>query len=560
MRIGQMLLRAGVINETQLKEALRRQREKGGRLGSHLIELGYVSEEKLVEFLSKQLEVPGVVLSGYPLDREILNIITPDLAQKYEVVPLKREGKVLHVAMVNPLDVFAADEIRFRTGYEVKPYVAAERSIKKILEEHYKTRAMEEEVMEEMELSEIEMMEEEEETVAGDLAAEAAAGPVVKYVNYLLRSAVEKRASDLHIEPYEKEVRVRFRIDGILHEQKPPPYKLHKAIVSRLKVMAKLKVQEKRLPQDGRFEARLNGKRIDFRISTVPTLFGEKVAIRILDRSQVSFDLRQLGFEEEALKHFLKALKNPFGIILVTGPTGSGKTTTLYAALNEINDPGINITTAEDPVEYSLMGINQLQVNESIGLTFASALRAYLRQDPDVIMVGEIRDKETTEIAIRAALTGHLVLSTVHTNTAAATITRLINMGVEPFLIASTLILVVSQRLLRKVCEHCKVKHDISDEELIKLGFDPERLRGKLYKGTGCPKCENTGYRGRTGIFEVLPVTQRIKSLILDRATDDEIEQAAVEEGMITLREAAIRKALAGITDIYEVARETTLR
>ncbi|MCD6277429.1 Flp pilus assembly complex ATPase component TadA, partial [candidate division WOR-3 bacterium] len=362
-------------------------------------------------------------------------------------------------------------------------------------------------------------------------------------------------------EPYEKEVRVRFRIDGILHEHKPPPLKLFRAVVSRLKVMAKLKVQEKRLPQDGRFEARIDGRRVDFRISTVPTLYGEKVALRILDRSQASFDLRDLGFEEESLNHFLKALKNPFGIILVTGPTGSGKTTTLYAALNEINDPGINITTAEDPVEYSLMGINQLQVNESIGLTFASALRAYLRQDPDVIMVGEIRDKTTTEIAIRAALTGHLVLSTVHTNSAAATITRLINMGVEPFLIASTIIVVVSQRLVRKICTSCKTPLKISDDDLVKYGFDPQVFKGKeIFHGIGCNKCKNTGYSGRIGLFEVLPVTKRIRNMILDRATDDEIEAAAVEEGMITLREAGIRKILRGETDIFEVAKETTLR
>ncbi|RKZ19401.1 type IV-A pilus assembly ATPase PilB [bacterium] len=562
MRIGRMLLKDGVINETQLQTALKRQRELGGRIGTHFIELGYVNEKTLVNYLSKQYEVPGVALSEFPLDKEVLNMIPPEFAQKFNVIPLKREGKYLTVAMINPKDVFAIDAIRFRTGLDIKPVVACEKSIKKILEEHYKTKALEDEVMEEMGLEDvIEVVEEEEEERFSDLVAQVDSGPVVKYVNYLLRNAVKERASDVHIEPYEKEVRVRFRIDGLLHEHKPPPLKLFRAVVSRLKVMAKLKIQEKRLPQDGRFEARIDGRRVDFRISTVPTLYGEKVALRILDRSQASFDLRDLGFEEESLNHFLKALKNPFGIILVTGPTGSGKTTTLYAALNEINDPGINITTAEDPVEYSLMGINQLQVNESIGLTFASALRAYLRQDPDVIMVGEIRDKTTTEIAIRAALTGHLVLSTVHTNSAAATITRLINMGVEPFLIASTIIVVVSQRLVRKICTSCKTPLKISDDDLVKYGFDPQVFKGKeIFHGIGCDKCKNTGYSGRIGLFEVLPVTKRIRNMILDRATDDEIEAAAVEEGMITLREAGIRKILRGETDIFEVAKETTLR
>ena len=557
-----MLLKDGVINETQLQTALKRQRELGGRIGTHFIELGYVNEKTLVNYLSKQYEVPGVALSEFPLDKEVLNMIPPEFAQKFNVIPLKREGKYLTVAMINPKDVFAIDAIRFRTGLDIKPVVACEKSIKKILEEHYKTKALEDEVMEEMGLEDvIEVVEEEEEERFSDLVAQVDSGPVVKYVNYLLRNAVKERASDVHIEPYEKEVRVRFRIDGLLHEHKPPPLKLFRAVVSRLKVMAKLKIQEKRLPQDGRFEARIDGRRVDFRISTVPTLYGEKVALRILDRSQASFDLRDLGFEEESLNHFLKALKNPFGIILVTGPTGSGKTTTLYAALNEINDPGINITTAEDPVEYSLMGINQLQVNESIGLTFASALRAYLRQDPDVIMVGEIRDKTTTEIAIRAALTGHLVLSTVHTNSAAATITRLINMGVEPFLIASTIIVVVSQRLVRKICTSCKTPLKISDDDLVKYGFDPQVFKGKeIFHGIGCDKCKNTGYSGRIGLFEVLPVTKRIRNMILDRATDDEIEAAAVEEGMITLREAGIRKILRGETDIFEVAKETTLR
>ncbi len=558
-----MLLRAGVITEKQLNESLHRQREMGGRIGTHFQELGYVDENTLLEYLSKQLNVPLIKLSDIEITDDMLNTIPPELAQKYEVIPFERHGKTLKVATVNPLDVFALDDIRFKTGYEVEPYVATEKSVKKILEDHYKTKALEDEVMDEMESEEaLEILGQEEEEEAGDLLlAQIESGPVVKYVNYLLKSSVKQGASDIHIEPYEKSVRVRARVDGLLTEIQAPPVKFFKAVVSRIKVMGKMKIQEKRLPQDGRFEAQIDGKKVDFRVSTIPTLFGEKIALRVLDRSSIEFNLRKLGIEKEPLEQIFKAIKNPFGIILVTGPTGSGKTTTLYSILNEINEIGINITTAEDPVEFTIMGVNQLQVNESVGNTFANALRAYLRQDPDVIMVGEIRDRETTEIAIRAALTGHLVLSTVHTNTAAATVTRLINMGVEPFLIASTLILVISQRLIRKVCENCKIPHKVPDEEAMALGFTLEELSGKtIYKGAGCDKCRKTGYKGRAGIFEVMQITPKIRSLILDRATDDEIEKAAAEEGMITLREAAKMKLYKGITDIYEVSRETSLR
>ncbi len=558
-----MLLRAGVITEEQLKESLQRQRELGGRIGTHFQELGYVDEDTLLQYLSKQLNVPLIKLSEIEVKDEMLNIIPPELAQKYEVIPFDRRGKTLKVATVNPLDVFALDDIRFKTGYEIEPYIATEKSVKKILEDHYKTKALEDEVMDEMESEEaLELVGQEEEEEAADLLlAQIESGPVVKYVNYLLKVSVKQGASDIHIEPYERDVRVRARIDGLLREMQAPPVKLFKAVVSRIKVMGKMKIQEKRLPQDGRFEAQIDGKKVDFRVSTIPTLFGEKIALRVLDRSSIEFDLRKLGFEEEPLQQVLKAIKNPFGIILVTGPTGSGKTTTLYSILNEINEVGINITTAEDPVEFTIMGVNQLQVNEAVGNTFANALRAYLRQDPDVIMVGEIRDRETTEIAIRAALTGHLVLSTVHTNTAAATVTRLINMGVEPFLIASTLILVISQRLIRKVCENCKIPHKVEDDELMSLEFNPEEFKGKtIYKGAGCDKCNKTGYKGRAGVFEVMQITPKIRSLILDRATDDEIEKAAIEEGMISLREAAKLKLFRGITDIYEVSRETSLR
>jgi len=558
-----MLLRAKVITEAQLKECLQRQRDLGGRIGTHFQELGYVDEETLLQYLSKQMNVPFVKLSEVEVTDEILNTIPPEIAQKYEVIPFSRQGKVLKVATVNPLDVFALDDIRFKTGYETEPHIATEKSVRKILEDHYKTKALEDEVMGEMESEEaIELVgEEEEEEASALLLAQIESGPVVKYVNYLLKASVKEGASDIHIEPYERDARVRARVDGLLREMQAPPVKLFKAVVSRIKVMGKMKIQEKRLPQDGRFEAQVDGKKVDFRVSTIPTLFGEKIALRILDRSSIEFNLRKLGLEKEPLDQVFKAIKNPFGIILVTGPTGSGKTTTLYSILNEINEVDINITTAEDPVEFTITGVNQLQVNAAVGNTFANALRAYLRQDPDVIMVGEIRDRETTEIAIRAALTGHLVLSTVHTNTAAATVTRLINMGVEPFLIASTLILVISQRLIRKVCQDCKIPHKIEQNELMSLGFKPEEFSNKtIYKGAGCDKCRKTGYKGRAGTFEVMQITPKIRNLILERATDDEIEEAAIEEGMINLREAAKLKLWEGITDIYEVSRETSVR
>ncbi len=564
MRVGRILLLNGAITEDQLKEALKRQREEGGRLGANLIELGYVSEEQLIKALEKNLNVKGVVLSDYPLDGEVLNLISPDIARAYECVPIERKGKTLYLAMTNPNDVQAQEDIRFRTGYDIKPLVAAEKSIKSVLKEHYETKALEDEVAEEMGIAEdaVELMgkEEEEEGVSA-LAAQIDSGPVVQYVNFLLKKVVAEKASDLHIEPFEKDVRVRMRVDGVLHIFQPPPWRLQKAVVSRLKVMSNLKIQEKRRPQDGRFQAQLMGRKVDFRIATVPTVFGEKVGIRVLDKEAVVFDLTKLGFEEKALNDTLKAIKKPHGIILLTGPTGSGKTTTLYSILKEINNIDINVSTAEDPVEYTLFGVNQLQVREEIGLTFVEALKSFLRQDPDVIMVGEIRDKPTTDIAIRSSLTGHLVLSTVHTNSAAATITRLLNMGVAPFLLASTLELIISQRLVRTICSKCKAKLDISDEDLLKLGFDPTRMKGgKISHGVGCEYCKKTGYKGRLGLFEVLPVSSTIRKMIIEGKTSDEIEAQARNEGMSSLRDEGIKKVLDGITTLEEVARETQVR
>jgi len=564
VRVGRILLVERSITEQQIKLALRRQRETGGRIGANLMALGFVDERTLLKALEKHMDAKGVVLSEYPLDKEVLNLIPPEIARAYGVVPLKREGNVLYLAMINPTDVQVQDDIRFRTGCTVVPMVAVETSVKKVLEEHYKTKALEDEVIGDIVFDndsfEIVDEAEEEETVS-DLAAQVDSGPVVEYVNYLLKKAVVEGASDLHVEPYEKDVRVRLRVDGVLHNYTPPPWRLHKAVVSRLKVMSNLKIQEKRQPQDGRFEARIDGRRIDFRISTVPTIFGEKVALRILDSESIEFDLSKLGFTEKGLQDTGKAIQKPHGIILLTGPTGSGKTTTLYSILREINKITVNISTAEDPVEYTLFGINQVQVREEIGLTFTSALKSFLRQDPDVIMVGEIRDKPTTDISIRAALTGHIVLSTVHTNSAAATITRVVNMGVAPFLMASTLELIISQRLVRKICPRCKAPHKLSDEEIKKRGFRPEVFRGKeIFHGIGCDYCKGTGYKGRSGLFEVLAVSPIIRRMITEGATSDDIEEQAVKEGMETLRVEGLKKVLEGVSTIDEISRETMER
>ncbi|MFQ5906681.1 MAG: GspE/PulE family protein, partial [bacterium] len=487
-KLGDMLISAGLLTEDQLKAALAEQKRLGGRLGTNLVKLGFLSEDEITKFLQKQYGVPAVNVSDYDIDQSVLDLIPGEVAAKYGCIPLARKGKILTVAMVNPADVFALEDIKFTTGFEVRPVVAAESTILKAIEEFYQAQGMLDEVMKDIgpESGEVEVMErtEEDEDDMTDLGAAVDSAPVVKLVNSILLEAVKRRVSDVHIEPYEKELRIRYRIDGILHEVMRPPYRMRKAIISRLKIMAKLKIAEKRLPQDGRIKVKIGGRPVDLRVSTVPTLFGEKMALRVLDRAATSFDLVSLGFEKESLTEFVKAVSSPFGIVLVTGPTGCGKTTTLYAALHKINSPDVNITTAEDPVEYSLLGINQVQMKEAVGLTFASALRSYLRQDPDIIMVGEIRDQETAEIAIRASLTGHLVLSSVHTNNAAATITRLVNMGVEPFLVASTINCVESQRLVRRVCQSCKEPMKPNPALLQEVGIDPAELEGfTLYKG-----------------------------------------------------------------------------
>ncbi len=570
MKLGEILVKHGFLTEDMLARALEEQKKDGTRLGSTLIKLGYLKEEDLLRALSIHFGVKSIDLKSTQLDSNILKLIPSEIAAKYLVVPVKRLGRTLSLAMVNPGDMNAIEDIKFATGYDIEPLVASEEAILKIINEHYHVEKMLADVMYELETadameSSVKVMEEvveqktKEEEDLSNVADDSDSGPALKLVSKIISDAVEMNVSDIHIEPYENDMRVRYRIDGILHEVLKPPKKMNRAIATVIKVMAKLKVEEKRLPQDGRIKARVHNKIIDIRVSTVPTLFGEKIALRLLDRSAIQLNLDLLGFEESTLKSFRRAIRTPYGIVLVTGPTGSGKTTTLYSALTELNDPGVNIITAEDPVEYSLMGINQLQVNEKIGLTFASALRAYLRQDPNIIMVGEIRDLETAEIAIRASLTGHLVLSTVHTNSAAATITRLVNMNIEPFLIASTLLSVLSQRLLRKVCMKCRTEVKYPPEVLLDAGIDPKKIDFPLYRGEGCKECRGTGYKGRIGIFENMLVTPRIRELILKRATAEEIEKVAVEEGMLTLRGSALEKLRQGLTTVEEVIRETRI-
>jgi type IV pilus assembly protein PilB len=568
MKLGEVLVSQGLISEDMLFQALEEQKKDGSRLGTTLVKLGFVKESDLLNALSKHFGVKSLDLKTLELKDSVLDLIPADLASKYLVVPIKRFGRTLTLAMLNPGDVAAIEDIKFATGFDIEPVVAAEEALLKVIEDHYHVQKVLSDVMYEVAMADagetkvevadgdVEVRQAEEADLS-EVVDDSESGPALKLVSKIISDAVGMNVSDVHIEPYENSLRVRYRIDGILHEVMKPPKKLVRAMATVVKVMSKLRVEEKRLPQDGRIKARVHNRIIDIRVSTVPTLFGEKIAMRILDRSTIQLNLDLLGFEEPSLKSFRRAIGTPYGIVLVTGPTGSGKTTTLYSALTELNDPGLNIITAEDPIEYSLMGINQLQVNEKVGLTFASALRSYLRQDPNIIMVGEIRDLETAEIAIRASLTGHLVLSTVHTNSAAATVTRLVNMNVEPFLIASTLLSIESQRLLRKICNKCRKEVEYPDEVLKDAGIDAKDLDFTLYKGEGCDECRGTGYKGRIGIFENMLITAKIRKLIYEKASSDAIEATAVEENMLTLRDSAVEKLRQGITSIEEVIRET---
>ncbi|MBU1702120.1 MAG: type IV-A pilus assembly ATPase PilB [Candidatus Eisenbacteria bacterium] len=552
------LLEIGLLEEEQIRAAQRLEANEGGSALSHLLRMGILTEADLVKFLSTHFGSAGIHLDNTDIDEETIKLIPASVATKYQVFPVKREGRKLTLAMANPGNFFAIDDIKFITGLEVQALVTTETQIRRAVDRYYDQAESMADVMKSIE-DDVEVVDDkaEEDGSEGDVGADEA--PVVKFVNSLISDAVRRGASDIHIEPYEKVLRVRFRIDGTLYELMRPPFRLRSAIISRLKIMADLDIAEKRIPQDGRIKIRLKNKVVDLRVSTLPCVHGEKVVMRILDKSNLNVDLTRLGFQEQALFHFEKAIKAPFGIVLVTGPTGSGKTTTLYSALTQISKPDVNIMTAEDPVEYNMDGINQVNINEAVHLTFASALRAFLRQDPNIIMVGEIRDGETAGIAVKAALTGHLVLSTVHTNDAPSTIGRLIDMGVEPFLISSSINIILAQRLLRKVCKHCQAPVVLNAETAHELQIPLDRLKSaNIVRGKGCMECNDTGYKGRVGVYEVMPMTPRLREMVLERGSALQLKRQAMREGMLSLRMDALLKMEAGITSPEEVLKESS--
>lgn len=560
-RIGDQLVKNALITPEQLLDAQKAQKISGTRLGSQLVKLGHLSEEQLVEFLGKQYGLPSVILKNIEPDPEIVSLIPLNIVQKYHAIPFERKASTLKVAMTDPTNIFAVDDLKFLTGYSIDVHVTSEESLKWAMDHFYDQAATLDDALSgiEDEQGDVEVASDGSDISAGDLEKEADQAPVIKLVNLTLVDAIKKGASDIHIEPYEKFMRIRFRLDGMLQEVMKPPVRLKNAIVSRLKIMAKLDIAERRLPQDGRIKLRIQGgKEVEFRVSVLPTLFGEKVVMRILDKSSLQLDMTKLGFEEDALKNFKEGIYKPWGMVLVTGPTGSGKTTTLYSAISELNKIDCNISTAEDPVEFNIPGVNQVQMHEEIGLTFAASLRSFLRQDPDIILVGEIRDFETAEIGIKAALTGHLVLSTLHTNDAPSTINRLLNMGVEPFLVASSVNLIVAQRLARKVCPACSERDDITPETLIQMGMDPETAStADCRRGKGCHICANTGFKGRVALYEVMPITDAVRELILMGASTTEIKNQAIADGMKTLRQSGLTKILDGTTSVSEVLRTT---
>jgi len=565
-RLGDLLVKEKVITPEQLEQAVRMQKESGSRLGAALVKLGFLSDEDVTNFLSRQYGVPAINLSFFEIDAAVVKLIPHETAKRYQILPLSRVGASLTIAMVDPTNVFAMDDIKFMTGFNIEPVVASEAAIMEGIEKAYSSSGEDdlERVMasvNEMD-ADVELQAEEEEMGLDQLEKVADEAPIVKLVNIILTDAVKRGASDIHVEPYEKEYRVRFRIDGMLQPIMSPPLKLKDAITSRIKIMAKLDISEKRLPQDGRImlKMQIGGKKkqLDYRVSTLPTLWGEKIVLRLLDKENLRLDMTKLGFEAESLVKFEKAILKPYGMVLVTGPTGSGKTNTLYSSISRLNQPDTNIMTAEDPVEFQLAGVNQVQMKESIGLNFAAALRAFLRQDPNIILVGEIRDFETAEIAIKAALTGHLVLSTLHTNGAPETISRLMNMGIEPFLVATSVHMIVAQRLVRRVCKDCGEELDLPVQTLIEAGFTPEEAKKvKPKKGRGCTVCNNTGYKGRCGLYEVMEIDDEVRELILVGASAVELKKKAIERGMITLRRSGLVKVMDGATTLEEVARET---
>lgn len=607
-KLGEILVRENLITSQQLRETLEYQRANGGRLGSNLVKLGYVSDDVVTAVLSRQYGVPSINLDLFQIEDDVIKLISEDVALKYSVLPISKVGATLTLAMTDPTNVFAMDDIKFMTGLNVEPVIASETSIQHAIAKYYSGSseidifdaafaaeaqkistngknghhknghaAVAEGRITESDLDvsldrfqfdtqeeELELVEENDEIDLAALARASEDAPVVRLVNVLLVDSLRRGASDIHVEPYEKDFRIRFRIDGVLYDVMHPPLKIRDPLISRLKIMAKLDISEKRLPQDGRIKIKVRmdnrSRELDFRVSTLPTLFGEKVVLRLLDKDKLMLDMTKLGFEPESLDKFKRAIANPYGMVLVTGPTGSGKTNTLYSALQSLNTSETNIMTAEDPVEFNLQGINQVQMKEQIGLNFAAALRSFLRQDPNIVLVGEIRDFETAEIAIKAALTGHLVLSTLHTNDAPSTISRLVNMGIEPFLVATSVNIIQAQRLIRRVCSECKEEIHVPAEGLIEIGFEKDEVKDlKLYKGKGCTVCNNTGYKGRVGLYEVMEITDELRELIIIGASAMELRRKAIDLGMITLRESGLYKIRAGITTIEEVVKETVL-
>ncbi|TAM82867.1 MAG: type IV-A pilus assembly ATPase PilB [Acidobacteria bacterium] len=573
-KLGELLIRESLITHEHLKQALEHQKDHGGRLGSSLVKLGFLTSDQITAVLSRQYGIPSINLDYFEADASVTRLVPMETALKYQVVPLSRVGSSLTLAMADPANVYAMDDIKFMTGFNIEPVVASELSIAEAIKKNYgsieeqdRKKEFEDLVsfIDDGQTDSVEV-EAQDESALNLAALEKAAeeAPVIRLVNYLLKDAVERGASDIHLEPYEAEYRVRYRIDGVLQNVMQPPVKLRDAIISRIKIMAKLDISEKRLPQDGRIMIRMihnnRKKQLDFRVSVLPTLHGEKIVLRLLDKENLRLDMTRLGFEKEALDKFQRAIFKPYGMVLVTGPTGSGKTNTLYSSIAQLNKPDINIMTAEDPVEFELPGINQVQMKEQIGLNFAAALRSFLRQDPNIIMVGEIRDFETAEIAIKAALTGHLVLSTLHTNDAPSTISRLMNMGIEPFLVATSVHLICAQRLVRRICQQCKVEEKARHQALVDAGFTPEEaVSFKVYRGEGCQVCNSRGYKGRVGLYEVLEVTDELRELILAGTSALELRKKAIEQGMITLRRSGLLKVAEGVTTLEEVIRETML-
>lgn len=569
MKIGEFLQQEGKISQEQLNHALEVQKKEPGKLGSVLIRLGYVTEEDIAQALSKQFGYPSINLSKFDVGERVLELIKPEIARKHVVMPVHRIGSILTLAMADPSNLFVQEEIRFSTNLRIQAVIAPESSILEAIDRYYgsSTGIEAQKFLEEIDVDKaegaIELMEDEieEDVFAGGEGDEDA--PAIKLVNLIFQDAIQKGASDIHFEPYEKVFRIRQRIDGVLHEYMTPPMNLRNKILSRVKLIAGIDIAERRLPQDGRIKTKMKindqSKMVDMRVSSLPTIHGEKIVIRILDKDNLMLDMTKLGFETQSLTKFKKSIAEPWGIVLVTGPTGSGKTNTLYSAISLLNSEEVNIMTAENPVEFNIFGINQVNVRESIGLTFPAALRSFLRQDPNIILVGEIRDFETADIAIKSALTGHLVLSTIHTNDAPSTIARLINMGIEPFLVSSAVRLVVAQRLIRRLCSNCKQEVKIPAQTLIDIGVPPEEAKTiKVYEPKGCERCNSTGYKGRVGLYEVMEIDEEIRELVMVGASTSELRQKAKEQGMLTLRMSGIEKLKAGVTSIEEILRETT--